>query len=81
MHELFEAHRRELGLSQKELAQALGMAWSTVNEYLKGRRQPSVFVLSQLCRVLQIETGELFRPGQEPPATRHWTRTRPARRD
>jgi transcriptional regulator with XRE-family HTH domain len=77
VHELFEAHRRDLGLSQKELAQAIGMACSTVNAYLKGDKQPSVFVLSRLCRVLKIETGELFRPGQEPPERHHWTRRRP----
>jgi len=48
------ALRKNIGMSQAELAKALAISPSTVGMYEQGRRQPSVEMLTQLSRVFQV---------------------------
>ncbi len=40
--------RQELGLTQEEFAASLGVVFSTINRWEKGRAQPSPMALKQL---------------------------------
>jgi len=53
--------RRQLGLSQEELAHALGVSFATVNRWENGKTRPSKLALrqfEQLC-ANKREQGEL----------------------
>lgn len=43
---------RVKGLTQKAVAQLLGVTPSTVNQWITGKREPSYDILLQICKVL-----------------------------
>lgn len=47
-------------ISQKTIAQALEITPSTVNQWVKGKREPSYELLIKLCLFLDIEPSELL---------------------
>lgn len=47
----------ETGMSQKELAQKIGMSQSVVNNYCSGKREPTLDVLILICDTLD-ETSD-----------------------
>lgn len=50
--------RRQLGLSQEELAQALGVSFATVNRWENGKTLPSKLAqrqFEQLCKEKEID--------------------------
>lgn len=47
----------EDGLSQKELAERLGVSPSRVSEYLNGKTQPTLTVARKIHEVLHIDAG------------------------
>ena len=64
------ALRRDAGMSQADLARALGVSPSAVGMYEQGRREPSVETLVHLSQIFRISTdylltGQLFRTGDE----------------
>lgn len=45
----------ELGLSQKGLADLLGISPSRVNDYLTGRAEPTLQIARRICTCLNVE--------------------------
>lgn len=50
----------EKGIKQIWLAEKLGKSFSIVNAYVCNRRQPSLDVLFEIARILQVEPQELI---------------------
>ena len=56
------ARRNELGLTQTNLAQKIGVSQQQVNKYESGVGRIPAEQLMKLCRTLRIELSSLFRP-------------------
>lgn len=56
------ARRNELGLTQTNLAQQIGVSQQQVNKYESGIGRIPAEQLMKLCRTLRIELSSLFRP-------------------
>ena len=54
------ALRREAGMSQAQLAKLLGISPSAMGMYEQGRREPSLHLLGELARVLNVSTDYLI---------------------
>lgn len=52
--------RQEQQLSQKQIADKLGVAVSTYANWEQGRREPSISDIYKLLNALDIEANELF---------------------
>lgn len=52
--------RQEAGMTQKELAEQLGISPSAVGMYEQGRREPPGEVLIQLCRLFHVSSDWLL---------------------
>ena len=50
-------HMHEQNLSQKELAQKLGVSPSRVSEYLNGKSEPTLSIARRIHAVLHIDAG------------------------
>ncbi len=50
----------EKGVKQTWLAEKLGRSFSIVNAYVCNRRQPSLELLFEIAKLLQVEPGELI---------------------
>ena len=48
------------GLSQKDMAEKIGVARSTYTLYEKGAREPNISKIIKIAEVLQVSTDELF---------------------
>lgn len=58
--------RMQRGLSQKAMAEAIGVAQSTYSLYEKGAREPNISKIVKISEVLNISLDDLF--GTEPVA-------------
>lgn len=54
--------RRELGLSQKELAERCGVSRQTVNAIENDKYDPTLSLAFRLAKELQLTVNELFTP-------------------
>ena len=54
--------RRELGLSQKELAERCGVSRQTVNAIETDKYDPTLSLAFRLAKELQLTVDELFTP-------------------
>ncbi len=52
--------REERQLSQKTVAEKLGIAVSTYANWEQGRREPDIYYILNLLKVFEIEANELF---------------------
>lgn len=52
--------RKEKGLTQKELAEQIGISDKTVSKWETGNGMPDIAYLSPLCEVLDINVNELL---------------------
>ena len=59
--------RRELGLSQEELAKRCGVSRQTVNAIENNKYDPTLSLAFQLARELGTTVDGLFRPGEGRP--------------
>ena len=57
--------RKEKGLTQKELAEQIGISDKTVSKWETGNGMPDIAYLSPLCEVLDINVNELL-SGEKP---------------
>ncbi len=48
------------GLSQKEIAKALGINPSTVSKYLRLDKFPSIETFANLCRILEVSADSIL---------------------
>ena len=51
----------EKELSQRWLAKSLDKSYNMVNSYVQNRRQPSVEILCEIARILNVEAKDLLR--------------------
>lgn len=65
--------RRELGLTQEDLAERLGMPLKNLQRIERGLQNLTIKTLVRFASVLGVKTAELF----EPPASREVRRGRP----
>lgn len=54
------AGRIHRGLSQKAMAEAVGVAQSTYSLYEKGAREPNISKIIKIAEVLSVSVDELF---------------------
>ena len=64
--EKLKAARKAAGLSQKELAEAVGAKHNSVSNWENGLNSPSTNTILELCRVLNIQPNELYGTQPEP---------------
>ena len=65
--ERLKAIRTRRLLTQKELAEKIGVSWQTVSEWESGRQQPRMVHLRALCAVLDVTADELLGGGDVAP--------------
>ena len=62
MENIIRSRRRELGLSQEELAKKCGVSRQTVNAIENNKYDPTLSLAFSLAKELQPTVDELFRP-------------------
>ena len=62
MENRIRERRKELGLSQKELAQKCGVSRQTINAIENNKYDPTLSLAFHLARELQLTVDELFLP-------------------
>ena len=67
--------RRGAGVTQGKMARLLGLSRPTLNRLESASQNVTLRTLAQLCRTLDCEPGDLFRPGRV-----HWQRSPRPRR-
>ncbi len=58
--ELIELSLEEKGMTQRQLAQEIGVSPSRVNDYVSGRAEPTLKIARLLCRVLDIPAASML---------------------
>jgi transcriptional regulator with XRE-family HTH domain len=64
---MLRRHRREVGLSLKDVARRLGVHFTTVSSWERGRNEPGVQALQQLADLYGVPLAVLLGPGREAP--------------
>lgn len=59
--ELIESSLTEKGISQKDLANDLGISPSRISDYISGRSEPTLKIARQLCLSLGISPAAMLR--------------------
>ena len=65
-----QQRRRELGLSQTELGQKLGLSFQQVQKYETATNRVSAGVLYEISKALAVPVGYFFEDFEEPRAVR-----------
>lgn len=65
MNELIKKQRKELSLTQEEVADALGVSATAVYKWEKGSTYPDTTLLSPLARLLKVDLNTLFSFNEE----------------
>ena len=60
MENCIRTRRKELGLSQKELAKQCGVSRQTINAIEKGDYNPTIKLCLAICKTLDKTLDELF---------------------
>ncbi|MBS9780107.1 MAG: helix-turn-helix transcriptional regulator [Moraxellaceae bacterium] len=60
LRELFIARRKELGLSQRALAERLGVIYSLVGKIETGERRLDIFEFITYCESLELSANEVL---------------------
>ena len=60
MNQVIQERRRALGLTQEQVADALGVTAPAVNKWEKGTTCPDIALLAPLARLLEIDMNELM---------------------
>ena len=63
MRNKIRERRKELGLSQEELAKKCGVSRQTINAIENNKYDPTLSLAFSLARELSIKVDELFTPG------------------
>jgi transcriptional regulator with XRE-family HTH domain len=50
----------EKGIKQTWLAEKLGKSYNMVNSYVRNRRQPSLEMLNEIAKILNVDVKELI---------------------
>lgn len=60
LNEQIRAHRKEVGLTQEQVANYLGVSTPAVNKWESGSSYPDITLLAPLARLLKIDLNTLF---------------------
>lgn len=60
MGEIIRQKRKDLGYTQKELADRCGVAEITIRQYETGKRQPKIKILYKIATVLGLDFDQLL---------------------
>jgi len=60
LNEVIRLRMAEMGLTQKKLAEMLGVSPSRISEYMNGKSEPTLQVAKLLCKKLDIDPGILL---------------------
>ena len=52
--------RKRRGLTQKQLAEAIGIKWTALSEYERGTRRPNYTIVAKLCKALGVPLYEIL---------------------
>lgn len=55
-------YRRAKGITQRELANKLGVSQPTITQYETGARKPDIVTLKKLAAILDCTTDQLLEP-------------------
>lgn len=55
-------YRKANGITQRELAEKLGVAQPTITQYETGVRKPDIVTLKKLAKILGCTTDQLLEP-------------------
>ena len=58
--ELIELSLEEKGMTQKQLANEIGISPSRINDYISGRSEPTLRIARLLCRILNIQHSAML---------------------
>ena len=58
--ELIELSLEEKGMTQKQLANEIGISHSRINDYISGRSEPTLRIARLLCRILNIQPSAML---------------------
>ena len=58
--EFIQQRRKALGLTQKELADKLGISDKTVSKWETGKGMPDISSIPELCKILNVSINELL---------------------
>ncbi len=58
--ELIEFSLEEKGMTQKQLANEIGVSPSRVNDYISGRSEPTLKIARLLCHILNIQPAAML---------------------
>jgi DNA-binding XRE family transcriptional regulator len=56
----FGAYLADMDMTEKALADKVGIAQSTIASYKKGDRLPNLITFAQICAVLKISAAEIL---------------------
>ena len=51
---------KQSGMTQTELGQKLGVSQQTISHYIKGDKLPALDTFANLCKVLEIDPGDIL---------------------
>ncbi len=51
---------KQSGMTQKEIAQRIGVIQQAVGQYLSGRAMPALDTLANLCAILDLDANEIL---------------------
>ena len=68
--EVIRRKRKELGLTQEQVAQRLGVSAPAVNKWERGSSYPDIAILPALARLLNTDVNTLLCFQEEPPTMR-----------
>ena len=60
MNERLKSLRKEKGVSQKDVAKAIGVTMSAYSNYEQGIREPSFAILIELCKYFEVSADYLL---------------------
>ncbi|MDE5600925.1 MAG: helix-turn-helix domain-containing protein [Clostridia bacterium] len=51
---------KNCGMKQEELAKAINVGQSSISQYIKGTKMPSVETIANLCAILDLDANEIL---------------------
>ena len=51
---------RHSGVTQKELAEKIGIRQQQISSYIKGKTLPSIYTLANLCFILGLDANDIL---------------------
>lgn len=58
--EVIKQGLRNKGMTQKELAEAVGLSTSRISDFTKGKSEPTLAKAGEICKVLDIMPGAML---------------------